>query len=208
MKWEFLMSVSHKLTPSTNTSDINATMASINAWNQTGTTVAVHTMRDSWSYRDASDAKISEEDRRRLGMPSAFESIEGMRQGLRSDLARSEDGNEPREFQVAESAEEVPSGNIPVQNMLTCFYSTNDKYCVNNVDLLSRERVERLRGISCIAVQGGSDRICPPDTALDLLEAWPEMELRVPISAGHSMYDASIKNELVRATDRFADKFY
>jgi hypothetical protein len=164
MKWEFLISVSHKLTQSTNTSDTNATMASIKAWNQTGNppVVAVHTMRDSWSYRDASGAKISDEDRRRLGMPSALESIEGMRQGLRSDLARSEaTSNEPREFQVVESAQEIPSGNMPAQNMLTCFYSTNDKFCVNNVDLLSPERVERLRGISCIAVQGGSDPYAP-----------------------------------------------
>ena len=42
---------------------------------------------------------------------------------------------------------------------------------------------------------------------LNLSEAWPEMELRMPVLAGHSMYDPFITNEIVGATDRFADEF-
>lgn len=99
---------------------------------------------------------------------------------------------------------------IPAQTMLTCFYSTNDRYAMNNIDLLDPERMSRIQHIPCIAIQGGEDRICPVDTALDLLEQYNDnhsnnnMELRIPLRSGHSMYDAAITNELVRATDRLA----
>ena len=56
-----------------------------------------------------------------------------------------------------------------------------------------------------MAVQGGLDYICPPRTALALCDAWPEMELRLVLDAGHSMYDPRITSELVKATDRFRD---
>lgn len=94
---------------------------------------------------------------------------------------------------------------VPAQAMLTCFYSVNERFVTSNVNLLAKERIDRLRHIPCIVVQGGIDTICPPDTALDLHEAWPEVELRIPTASGHSMYDPAITNDLVRATDRFAD---
>lgn len=97
------------------------------------------------------------------------------------------------------------SNFIPAQAMLTCFYSANERYAIDNVDLLAEERIDRLRSIPCIAVQGGNDFICPPDTALDLHAVWPEMELRIPSDAGHSMYDPAVTNELIQATDRFAN---
>jgi proline iminopeptidase len=52
-------------------------------------------------------------------------------------------------------------------------------------------------------VQGAADLICPPGTALELHEAWPEMRLVLVGGAGHSMYDPKITNELVKATDSF-----
>ena len=93
---------------------------------------------------------------------------------------------------------------IPAQPILTCFYSANVRYAMDNLDLLSKERMDCVRTIPCIAVQGGKDTICPPDTALDLHARWPEMELRIPKGSGHSMYDPGITNELVQATDRIA----
>ena len=96
---------------------------------------------------------------------------------------------------------------VPAQAMLTCYYSTNIAFVMGQYrNLLSPEGIEKLRdaGIQCIAVQGGKDSICPPDSALDLAQAWPEVELRIPLEAGHSMYDTEICSELVKATDRFA----
>jgi hypothetical protein len=54
-----------------------------------------------------------------------------------------------------------------------------------------------------IAIQGGNDAICPPDTALDLHEVWKEMELRIVLKSGHSMYDPLIAGEIIKALDRF-----
>eukprot|EP00900_Chrysochromulina_parva_P007950 jgi/Chrpa1/17156/Chrysochromulina_OHIO_Genome00023920-RA len=73
---------------------------------------------------------------------------------------------------------------------------------VNAEGLLSTA-VPRIREarIPCIAVHGANDLICPPLTAYELHEAWPEMELRVVPGAGHSMYDSQLQAEVLRATD-------
>lgn len=55
----------------------------------------------------------------------------------------------------------------------------------------------------CIAIQGGNDAICPPDTALDLHHVWKQLELRIALKSGHSMYDPVIAGEIVKAVDRF-----
>jgi hypothetical protein len=97
---------------------------------------------------------------------------------------------------------------LPIQTMLTCFYSTNCDWCRNDMNLLDPERMQALQSIPCTIVQGGADGICPPDSAMDLLHAWPSngsVELRMPVYAGHSMYDPLVTNELVMATDRMAD---
>jgi proline iminopeptidase len=54
-----------------------------------------------------------------------------------------------------------------------------------------------------IAIQGANDAICPPGTALDLHEVWNEMELRIVMNGGHSMYDPVVAGEIVKALDRF-----
>ena len=64
------------------------------------------------------------------------------------------------------------------------------------------EHIDRVRHIPCIAVQGQWDLVCPPTTAVELGQAWPEMELRLVPRAGHSMYDPAITHELVTAADR------
>ncbi len=94
---------------------------------------------------------------------------------------------------------------IPAQAMLTCFYSVNDEYMMSKFNLLAKENIDKIRHIPCIAIQGGQDNICPPDSALDLHEEWPEMELRIVTNGKHSMYDTPITCELIKATDRLAD---
>ena len=99
------------------------------------------------------------------------------------------------------------AGFVPAQAMLTCFYSVNSDYAMNGVPLLHRLSKSSLRdSVRCIGVHGGLDNICPVDTALDLKDHWPEMELRIPLGAGHSMYDAAITHELIQATDYIADQ--
>lgn len=102
-------------------------------------------------------------------------------------------------------AYEAAKKYIPAQAMLTCFYSVNQEVIMENFDLLKKENIDRIRHIPCIAVQGAKDLICPPDSALDLVEAWPEMECRIVTKGKHSMYDSNIMSELIQATDDVAD---
>ena len=91
---------------------------------------------------------------------------------------------------------------IPAQAILTCFYSVNDRFVMNHTNLL--HGMDQIQHIPCIAVHGGLDPICPIDSALDLWNVYPSMELRIPLGSGHSMYDAAIANELLMATDYLA----
>lgn len=65
------------------------------------------------------------------------------------------------------------------------------------------DRVDRIRHIPCVIVQGRYDLCCPATTAVDLSNAWPEADLRI-VLAGHSAFEPNIASELVKATDEFA----
>ena len=124
----------------------------------------------------------------------------------------------------------LPPDYVPAQAMLTCYYSVNDRFVMGNNNLLETSSVVNTNNnnnghenesendnssntpfVKIIGIQGGRDPICPPDTALDLLRSLQastnNMELRIPMESGHSMYDPAIKHELVTATDRLADEF-
>lgn len=99
----------------------------------------------------------------------------------------------------------LSGGWVPAQAMLTCFYSLHGGF-LSEGQLMEKANVDRIRHIPCLAVQGAADLICPPATALDLSEAWPEMRLVLVGGAGHSMYDPKITHELIKATDSFYTK--
>ena len=65
--------------------------------------------------------------------------------------------------------------------------------------------IDRIRHLPGIIVQGRYDIICPPRSAWDLAQAWPEARLEMVI-AGHSANEAATTDALVRATDAFADR--
>jgi proline iminopeptidase len=177
--------------------------------------VAVSSGGGEWSYQDGSGHPLSEARIQQLGMESDCKSaVENRRQGLPVYVV---DPKTPPPTVARPVRTIVESTNgtglspettdyIPAQNLLTCFYSTNERYAMNNLELLSADRMSRIQNIPCIAVQGGEDPICPVDTALDLSAVWQSMELRIPLKSGHSMYDVAIANELVRATDRMATR--
>jgi proline iminopeptidase len=62
----------------------------------------------------------------------------------------------------------------------------------------------RLRDIPGVIVQGRYDMACPPQTAWDLHEAWPEAEFIMVEGEGHALSQPGILHELIEATDRFA----
>jgi len=61
--------------------------------------------------------------------------------------------------------------------------------------------VERIRHIPCAIVQGKYDLLCPPITAVELHEAWPESSLQIIDDAGHSAFEPGIRSALVAIMD-------
>lgn len=54
------------------------------------------------------------------------------------------------------------------------------------------ENVDRISHIPGIIVQGRYDMICPPKSAYDLAQAWPNAELRMVRNAGHALSEPGI----------------
>lgn len=61
----------------------------------------------------------------------------------------------------------------------------------------------KIRHIPTVIVQGRYDVVCPMQTAWDFHRVFPEADLRVMQTAGHSAMEPGIAKELVAATDRF-----
>jgi len=80
-------------------------------------------------------------------------------------------------------------------------------YFVNNIFLPDNSllaRVDRLRSIPAVIVQGRYDAVCPIVSADELARAWPEARYVVVADAGHSAFEPGIARELVAACDVFA----
>jgi proline iminopeptidase len=175
--------------------------------NNTVPVVAV-LQNSKWSYRDGRGNVLSESSIDEMRLPRhCVDLVQRLREALPIISADDNLIASPRlvrpvlQVENATVGEEEASLFVPAQNMLTCYYSVNRSFVMNGIDLLDPVRMMRIQHIPCIAVHGRMDRVCPVTTALDLAEAWPNLQLRVPMRSGHSMYDAAIANELVRATD-------
>jgi proline iminopeptidase len=86
---------------------------------------------------------------------------------------------------------------------IECHYFVNDGFFDAARNPLSKERIDRIRKIPAVIVQGRYDVVCPMETAWALHRAWPEADLRIVPEAGHSAMEAGNVHELVSATDRF-----
>lgn len=62
----------------------------------------------------------------------------------------------------------------------------------------------KLAGIPGVIVHGRFDMPCPLKYAWNLAKAWPDGELKIVEAAGHAMDEPGILDQLIRATDRFA----
>lgn len=69
-------------------------------------------------------------------------------------------------------------------------------------DQLLRD-VPRIRHLPATIVHGRYDVVCPVQNAWDLKRAWPEAELVIAPSSGHSAFEPEIASALVDATDRY-----
>lgn len=84
---------------------------------------------------------------------------------------------------------------------IECHYFVNRGFFEREEQLL--EDVGRIRDIPAVIVQGRYDVVCPMVSAWELHRAWPEAELIVVETAGHSASEPGIVSALVEATDGF-----
>ncbi len=84
---------------------------------------------------------------------------------------------------------------------IECHYFTHGGFLEREDQLLAR--IDAIRHIPGVIVQGRYDVVTPMETAWELHRAWPEADFRLVADAGHTVTEPGIVHELVSATDRF-----
>ncbi|MEZ5543741.1 MAG: prolyl aminopeptidase [Lysobacteraceae bacterium] len=85
---------------------------------------------------------------------------------------------------------------------IECHYFVNGGF-FEVEDQLLRDAY-KLREIPGTIVHGRYDVVCPIRNAWDLFRAWPEANLTICPTSGHSAFEPEITDALVRATDSYA----
>jgi proline iminopeptidase len=85
---------------------------------------------------------------------------------------------------------------LPVTPFMEAHYFRND--CFMKPGQLLTE-AGKLAGLPGIIVQGRYDLLCPPATSHALGAAWPDSEIRFVEGAGHSLYDAGVRDAVMKA---------
>lgn len=83
---------------------------------------------------------------------------------------------------------------------LEAHYMVHDGFFTVNQLL---QGVARIRHLPAVIIHGRYDVICPPKTAYQLHQAWPEAKLQMIDGAGHSAFEPGILAALVVATEQF-----
>jgi proline iminopeptidase len=85
---------------------------------------------------------------------------------------------------------------------IECHYFVNKGFLDRDDWIL--QNISKIRHIPGVIVQGRYDVVCPPTSAWDLHQAWPEARLKIIPDAGHSSREPGIARALVAATDEFS----
>lgn len=64
-------------------------------------------------------------------------------------------------------------------------------------------KIDKIRSIPSIIIQGRYDVICPLETAYALHQVWPEADYVAVPDAGHSALDPALRSRLIEATESF-----
>jgi proline iminopeptidase len=92
---------------------------------------------------------------------------------------------------------------LPATPFMEAHYFQND--CFMKPGQLLAEAA-KLEGIPGLIVQGRYDLLCPPATSHALNAVWPQSEIRFVESAGHSLYDAGVRDAVMKAIADLASK--
>jgi proline iminopeptidase len=79
-----------------------------------------------------------------------------------------------------------------------------NKGFLKHEDQLIKSGIDIIRNIPTKIVQGRYDIVCPMTTAWELSKNWPEANLIVAPSSGHTAFEKEITHELIKATEEFA----
>ena len=82
-------------------------------------------------------------------------------------------------------------------------YFINEGFLENENQLISTDSINKIRHIPTKIIQGRYDIVCPMETAWELHRNWPEAELIIAPSSGHSAFEKEITHFLVSATDEY-----
>jgi proline iminopeptidase len=85
---------------------------------------------------------------------------------------------------------------LPVTPFMEAHYFRND--CFMKPGQLLAE-AKKLAGVPGLIIQGRYDLLCPPATSRALAAAWPDAEVRFVEGAGHSLYDAGVRDAVMKA---------
>ena len=83
-------------------------------------------------------------------------------------------------------------------------YFVNRGFLDKEDQLISSSSIDQIRHIPAKIIQGRYDIVCPMETAWELSKNWPEAELIVAPSSGHSAFEKEITHELIKANEEFA----
>jgi proline iminopeptidase len=92
---------------------------------------------------------------------------------------------------------------LPVTPFMEAHYFQNDCFMKPGQLLAEAGKLARLPGI---IVQGRYDLLCPPSTSHALGVVWPDSEIRFVEGAGHSLYDAGVRDAVMKAIADLASR--
>lgn len=92
---------------------------------------------------------------------------------------------------------------LPATPFMEAHYFVNNSFMTENQLL---QNAGKLAGIPGIIVQGRYDLLCPPETSQALTQTWPDSELRIVEGAGHSLYDAGVRDAVMKSIADLASK--
>ncbi|KIM99582.1 hypothetical protein OIDMADRAFT_165669 [Oidiodendron maius Zn] len=87
--------------------------------------------------------------------------------------------------------------------LLECHYFAHGAW-LEEGQILKKNNLDRIRHIPATIIQGRYDMVCPPQTAYDLHQAWPESRLYWIPDAGHAPSEPGIHRKLVEVCDEYA----
>ena len=98
--------------------------------------------------------------------------------------------------------DEDPQASLAIARMEN-HYFVNEGWLQGNKAILAN--IDKIRHIPTIIVQGRYDLCTPMQSAWELSQAFPEAELRI-VQAGHSSFDPSLSEALVKAVEDIRSK--